>query len=102
VPSAGQLIVVNHVVTCNGRGFVAGPNQGRACRCRDIDRLAHVLPDGEAGDLEDRSGGRYVEHRASAPRQCSACDGPIHQGEPYFALVSTFSWVQCCRCTIAY
>jgi hypothetical protein len=97
-------IVGNHIPSCNGRSYVAGigDRAGRACFCSDIDRLHHVRPgDGAAGELEDRRGDRYLERRAGALTECDVCEGPIHRGELYFALVAS-TWVRCRRCTIAY
>jgi hypothetical protein len=95
-------IVGNHIATCNGERYIAGPRQGRSCFCAGITRLYHVRPgDGAVGELQDRRGDRYVEHIAGAELTCSACEGPIHRDEAYVRQAGS-TWIECGRCTIVY
>jgi hypothetical protein len=43
-----------------------------------------------------------VERVAGAELECQACEGPIHRGELYYALVGKPTWMVCCRCALVY
>jgi hypothetical protein len=96
-----QPIIGNHIHACNGRSYIAGPREGRACSCTDIRRL-HKPRAGRRGGLEDQDGTLYVERTALMALVCDACLEPIRPGEPCYASMPHTKRLLCCRCTIVY
>lgn len=95
-----RLVTGNHINSCNGRWYVAGPREGRACFCNDLVRLSPVHR-GDRSRLQDQHGNLYREEIAGTRGGCDRCEGPIRAGEVSFVRLVTAGSL-CCRCAMAY
>jgi hypothetical protein len=95
-----RLITGNHIHSCNGRWYIAGPREGQACFCHDLLRLYPVRR-GDRNRLQDQHGNLYREEIASVRGRCDRCEGPIRDGELSFVCLGAAGRL-CCRCAMAY
>jgi hypothetical protein len=95
-----RLLTGNHINSCNGRWYVAGPREGRVCFCDELVRLSAVRR-GDRSRLQDQQGNLYREEIAIIPAGCDSCGGPIRVGEVSFVSLATAGPL-CCRCSMAY
>lgn len=95
-----RLVTGSHINSCNGRWYVAGPREGRACCCYDLVRLSPVRR-GDRNRLQDQHSNLYREEIATIRAECDHCEGPIRAGEVSFVRLDTVGLL-CCRCSMAY